>query len=205
MKFGNEFWLILFREYISPKLFAVQEGCRTYQQRMRHQSGWNEQSIWKWWAINLERMSHSSGNDESSIWKRWAINLEKRWAINLEGGIDEPSITMSHQSGKLSLFHKGHGASRLHRPWHVSPGISPFYLRLEIAAHGSHGAGLLPGNLRAGPGNLPRLPEAGNSCPRKPWCWPPPWGPDSWAREPGCPSQTYLSWGPVLKKEHCPE
>ncbi len=23
MKFGNEFWLILFREYISPKLFAV--------------------------------------------------------------------------------------------------------------------------------------------------------------------------------------
>jgi hypothetical protein len=25
MKFGNEFWLILFQEYISPKLFAV---CR---------------------------------------------------------------------------------------------------------------------------------------------------------------------------------
>jgi hypothetical protein len=24
MKFGNEFWLILFQEYISPKLFAVQ-------------------------------------------------------------------------------------------------------------------------------------------------------------------------------------
>jgi hypothetical protein len=24
MKFGNEFWLILFREYISPNLFAVQ-------------------------------------------------------------------------------------------------------------------------------------------------------------------------------------
>jgi hypothetical protein len=24
MKFWNEFWLILFREYISPKLFAVQ-------------------------------------------------------------------------------------------------------------------------------------------------------------------------------------
>ncbi len=23
MKFGNEFWLIFFREYISPKLFAV--------------------------------------------------------------------------------------------------------------------------------------------------------------------------------------
>ncbi len=23
MKFGNEFWLILFREYIIPKLFAV--------------------------------------------------------------------------------------------------------------------------------------------------------------------------------------
>ncbi len=23
MKFGNEFWLILFQEYISPKLFAV--------------------------------------------------------------------------------------------------------------------------------------------------------------------------------------
>jgi hypothetical protein len=23
MKFGNDFWLILFREYISPKLFAV--------------------------------------------------------------------------------------------------------------------------------------------------------------------------------------
>jgi hypothetical protein len=23
MKFGNEFWLILFREYISPNLFAV--------------------------------------------------------------------------------------------------------------------------------------------------------------------------------------
>jgi hypothetical protein len=27
MKFGNEFWLILFREYISPKLFAV---CALY-------------------------------------------------------------------------------------------------------------------------------------------------------------------------------
>jgi hypothetical protein len=26
MKFGNEFWLILFREYISPKLFAVRES-----------------------------------------------------------------------------------------------------------------------------------------------------------------------------------
>jgi hypothetical protein len=25
VKFGNEFWLILFQEYISPKLFAVQE------------------------------------------------------------------------------------------------------------------------------------------------------------------------------------
>jgi hypothetical protein len=25
MKFGNEFWLILVREYISPKLFAVYE------------------------------------------------------------------------------------------------------------------------------------------------------------------------------------
>jgi hypothetical protein len=25
MKFGNEFWLILFREYISPKLFAAHE------------------------------------------------------------------------------------------------------------------------------------------------------------------------------------
>jgi hypothetical protein len=24
MKFGNEYWLILFREYINPKLFAVQ-------------------------------------------------------------------------------------------------------------------------------------------------------------------------------------
>jgi hypothetical protein len=23
MKYGSEFWLILFREYISPKLFAV--------------------------------------------------------------------------------------------------------------------------------------------------------------------------------------
>jgi hypothetical protein len=23
MKFGNEFWLILFQEYINPKLFAV--------------------------------------------------------------------------------------------------------------------------------------------------------------------------------------
>ncbi len=23
MKYGNEFWLILFQEYISPKLFAV--------------------------------------------------------------------------------------------------------------------------------------------------------------------------------------
>ncbi len=32
MKFGNEFWLILFREYISPKLFAVWEltGLYTY-------------------------------------------------------------------------------------------------------------------------------------------------------------------------------
>jgi hypothetical protein len=26
MKFGNEFWLILFREYISPNLFAVRGG-----------------------------------------------------------------------------------------------------------------------------------------------------------------------------------
>ncbi len=26
MKFGNEFWLILFREYISPKLFAVRQA-----------------------------------------------------------------------------------------------------------------------------------------------------------------------------------
>jgi hypothetical protein len=26
MKFGNEFWLILFREYISPKIFAVWAG-----------------------------------------------------------------------------------------------------------------------------------------------------------------------------------
>ncbi len=26
MKFGNEFWLILFREYISPNLFAVWGG-----------------------------------------------------------------------------------------------------------------------------------------------------------------------------------
>jgi hypothetical protein len=25
MKFGNEFWLILFQDYISPKLFAVQQ------------------------------------------------------------------------------------------------------------------------------------------------------------------------------------
>ncbi len=27
MKFGNEFWLILFREYIVPKLFAVYAGA----------------------------------------------------------------------------------------------------------------------------------------------------------------------------------
>jgi hypothetical protein len=31
MKFGNEFWLILFREYISPKLFAVKDGNRDKQ------------------------------------------------------------------------------------------------------------------------------------------------------------------------------
>jgi hypothetical protein len=30
MKFGNEFWLILFREYISPNLFAVQHKVLTY-------------------------------------------------------------------------------------------------------------------------------------------------------------------------------
>ncbi len=29
MKFGNEFWLILFQEYISPKLFAVYLVCVT--------------------------------------------------------------------------------------------------------------------------------------------------------------------------------
>ncbi len=28
MKFGNEFWLILFREYISPNLFAVHRTTR---------------------------------------------------------------------------------------------------------------------------------------------------------------------------------
>ncbi len=28
MEFGNEFWLVLFREYISPKLFAVRDGLR---------------------------------------------------------------------------------------------------------------------------------------------------------------------------------
>ena len=28
MKFGNEFWLILFREYISPNLFAVYKEIR---------------------------------------------------------------------------------------------------------------------------------------------------------------------------------
>jgi hypothetical protein len=26
IKFGNEFWLILFREHISPKLFAMRGG-----------------------------------------------------------------------------------------------------------------------------------------------------------------------------------
>jgi hypothetical protein len=29
MKLGNEFWLILFREYISPNLFAVWRACTT--------------------------------------------------------------------------------------------------------------------------------------------------------------------------------
>ncbi len=28
MKLGNEFWLILFREYISPKLFAVYSNAK---------------------------------------------------------------------------------------------------------------------------------------------------------------------------------
>jgi hypothetical protein len=34
MKFGNEFWLILFREYINPKLFAVQH--RTVSPKAAH-------------------------------------------------------------------------------------------------------------------------------------------------------------------------
>jgi hypothetical protein len=33
MKFGNEFWLILFQEYISPKLFAV------YRLQVRDEEG----------------------------------------------------------------------------------------------------------------------------------------------------------------------
>ncbi len=33
MKFGNEFWLILFQEYISPKLFAVKVNFECFNIR----------------------------------------------------------------------------------------------------------------------------------------------------------------------------
>jgi hypothetical protein len=36
MKFGNEFWLILFREYISPKLFAVHRVADTKETKGTH-------------------------------------------------------------------------------------------------------------------------------------------------------------------------
>ncbi len=31
LKFGNEFWLILFQEYISPKLFALHKQMLCYK------------------------------------------------------------------------------------------------------------------------------------------------------------------------------
>ncbi len=40
MKFGNEFWLILFQEYISPKIFAVNSGL--YVGRRREHSNSEE-------------------------------------------------------------------------------------------------------------------------------------------------------------------
>jgi hypothetical protein len=39
MKFGNEFWLILFREYISPNFFAVQAFSL---QRLAESIPWNQ-------------------------------------------------------------------------------------------------------------------------------------------------------------------
>jgi hypothetical protein len=39
MKFGNEYWLILFREYIDPKLFAVHCGVGTGKNRPMTEEG----------------------------------------------------------------------------------------------------------------------------------------------------------------------
>jgi hypothetical protein len=46
MKFGNEFWQILFREYITPKLFAV----------LRESVGERESGGWSFKEIEISKV-----------------------------------------------------------------------------------------------------------------------------------------------------
>ncbi len=60
MKFGNEFWLILSREYISPKLFAVRDQMV------------NVLIVKKvtWWYLERRDVAHVTRWSMSSSWKR---------------------------------------------------------------------------------------------------------------------------------------
>ncbi len=64
MKFGNEFWIILFREYISPKLFAM---CRLCALSLANRAGNNRSVGSKLTAkvhgcrLQAEGLAHVSG------------------------------------------------------------------------------------------------------------------------------------------------
>ncbi len=69
MKFGNEFWLILFQEYISPKLFAVRRQAKACSGLTAQPSGAGESLQWScsWPVIT------SPGNFISWLLLVWQI------------------------------------------------------------------------------------------------------------------------------------